>query len=45
MDLLATFAENPLRPALWAGRRRAPAALAAPMRWIEGARGRRRDRP
>jgi ergothioneine biosynthesis protein EgtB len=39
MDLLATFRENPLRPAVWEGAAPAPAALAAPMRWIEGAEG------
>ena len=39
MDLTAAFAENPLHPALWPEAPRAPAALAAPMRWIEGAEG------
>ena len=39
MDLTAAFAENPLHPALWPAAARAPSALAAPMRWIEGAEG------
>jgi ergothioneine biosynthesis protein EgtB len=39
MDLVATFAENPLRPAVWEGILRAPAALPAPMRWVAGAEG------
>jgi ergothioneine biosynthesis protein EgtB len=39
MDLKAAFAENPLHPALWAAAPRAPAGLAAPMRWIDGAEG------
>jgi ergothioneine biosynthesis protein EgtB len=39
MDLKAAFAENPLRPPLWDAAPRAPAALAAPSRWLEGAEG------
>jgi ergothioneine biosynthesis protein EgtB len=39
MDLTATFAENPLHPALWEGRSAAPAALAPPLMWVEGRRG------
>src|SRR3954468_66499 len=39
MDLKAAFAENPLHPALWLAGPRAPAALAAPPRWIEGRQG------
>jgi ergothioneine biosynthesis protein EgtB len=39
MDLLATFAENPLRPAVWQGPAPAPAALAPPIAWLEGAEG------
>jgi ergothioneine biosynthesis protein EgtB len=39
MDLLATFAENPLHPAMWESGARPPAALATPIRWIDGAEG------
>jgi ergothioneine biosynthesis protein EgtB len=39
MDLIAAFAENPLHPALWAAAPRAPAALPAPIRWVEGVTG------
>jgi ergothioneine biosynthesis protein EgtB len=39
MDLTAAFAENPLRPALWESGAAAPAALAPPLAWIEGAAG------
>jgi ergothioneine biosynthesis protein EgtB len=39
MDLLATFAENPLRPALWEGPAPSPAALPAPLAWVEGRQG------
>src|SRR6185436_17796043 len=39
MDLIATFAENPLRPALWERPPPAPAALAAPIAWLDGAEG------
>jgi ergothioneine biosynthesis protein EgtB len=39
MDLNAAFAENPLHPPLWDAAPRAPAALAAPARWIEGMEG------
>ena len=39
MDLTATFAENPLRPALWESAAAAPAALAPPLAWVEGAAG------
>ncbi|HEX2762225.1 MAG TPA: ergothioneine biosynthesis protein EgtB [Allosphingosinicella sp.] len=38
MDMTATFAENPLRPAIWAGEMQAPARV-EPLRWIEGRRG------
>lgn len=38
MDLTATFAENPLRPALWPPEAEPPAA-APPLRWLEGAHG------
>jgi ergothioneine biosynthesis protein EgtB len=39
MDLIATFAENPLHPALWPGESGAPAALARPTRWFNGREG------
>jgi len=39
MDLTAAFAENPLHPPVWTAAPRAPAGLAAPMRWIDGAEG------
>jgi ergothioneine biosynthesis protein EgtB len=39
MDLLATFAENPLRPAVWESPPRSPAALPAPLGWRAGAQG------
>jgi ergothioneine biosynthesis protein EgtB len=39
MDLTAALAENPLRPALWAGSAPAPAALAPDLAWIEGRQG------
>jgi len=39
MDMLATFAENPLRPAVWEGPAPSPAALPAPLAWVEGAEG------
>lgn len=39
MDLLATFAENPLKPAVWPAAPRAPTGLPAPIRWIEGPEG------
>jgi ergothioneine biosynthesis protein EgtB len=39
MDLTAAFAENPLHPALWQAANRAPAALASPIRWVEGREG------
>jgi ergothioneine biosynthesis protein EgtB len=39
MDLTATFAENPLRPALWAAAAPAPAPLAPALEWVEGRRG------
>jgi len=39
MDLTAAFAANPLHPALWRSAPRLPAALAGPVRWIEGAEG------
>jgi len=39
MDLTATFAENPLHPALWEGDGPAPAALAPPIQWLNGREG------
>jgi ergothioneine biosynthesis protein EgtB len=36
MDLTATFSRNPLKPAVWSPEATAPAALPAPLRWIEG---------
>ena len=39
MDLTATFAETPLRPALWESESAAPAAVAQPIRWLEGREG------
>jgi len=39
MDLLATFSENPLRPAAWERPPSAPAALAASVAWRDGAEG------
>jgi ergothioneine biosynthesis protein EgtB len=39
MDLTATFAENPLHPALWEGGGPAPAALAPPLQWLRGREG------
>jgi len=39
MDLLATFAENPLAPALWDSGPRPTAALPPPARWLEGRDG------
>jgi ergothioneine biosynthesis protein EgtB len=39
MDLTATFAENPLKPALWPAASTAPAAVPEPIRWIEGQAG------
>lgn len=39
MDLTATFAENPLRPALWKREGATPAALAPPALWVEGREG------
>ena len=39
MDLAATFAENPLRPAIWESEGSAPAPLAPPVQWIEGVEG------
>ncbi len=39
MDLTATFAENPLRPALWESEAKPPAALASPLHWVEGRQG------
>ena len=38
-DLLHLFAQNPLRPALWSHRPTPPAALAAPMQWVDGETG------
>ena len=42
MDMLAAFAENPLRPAVWKIDAPAPASLQPAMRWIEGESGIRR---
>ncbi len=39
MDLTATFFENPLRPAIWAGEGAAPAAVPAPAGWLTGREG------
>jgi ergothioneine biosynthesis protein EgtB len=39
MDLTATFAENPLHPAVWEKGGASPAALPGPIRWIEGDEG------
>ena len=38
-DILATFAENPLAPAVWDRPRNAPAALPDPIRFIPGREG------
>ncbi|MGZ8998395.1 MAG: ergothioneine biosynthesis protein EgtB [Allosphingosinicella sp.] len=39
MDLLATFAENPLRPAIWHPAPVIPAPLPPPVRWLDGQAG------
>jgi len=39
MDLLATFAENPLLPALWEPAPTAPAGMPPAVRWLDGASG------
>jgi ergothioneine biosynthesis protein EgtB len=39
MDMLATFAENPLAPAVWEAEPRSPRALPGPVGWIEGRSG------
>ena len=39
MDLTATFAENPLRSAVWPAEAPAPAAIPSPPAWIEGREG------
>jgi len=39
MDMLATFAENPLLPALWESGASTPASLPRPVQWIEGKTG------
>ncbi len=39
MDILAAFAENPLRPALWPGPSPAPVPLAPGLGWVEGRAG------
>jgi ergothioneine biosynthesis protein EgtB len=39
MDLTATFFDNPLRPALWAAEASAPAAMPAPVHWLDGQEG------
>jgi ergothioneine biosynthesis protein EgtB len=38
-DMLATFAENPLAPAVWNQPRNIPVAAPEPIRWVEGASG------
>ncbi|MDO6416566.1 ergothioneine biosynthesis protein EgtB [Sphingomonas sp. BIUV-7] len=38
-DLLASFAENPLAPAVWSRPRPTPAPVAGPIGWIEGREG------
>jgi len=39
MDLLATFAENPLAPAAWPAAPAGPSALPPPAKWVEGRDG------
>jgi ergothioneine biosynthesis protein EgtB len=39
MDLLATFAENPLCPVVWDSAPAVPAALPPPIRWLAGREG------
>ncbi len=39
MDLKASFAENPLSPAVWDPLPAAPAVLPAPIQWLEGKEG------
>jgi ergothioneine biosynthesis protein EgtB len=39
MDLTATFAENPLHPAIWEAQGGTPAALARPVQWLRGREG------
>ena len=39
MDMLATFAENPLRPAVWESSPTPPVALPGPAAWVTGAEG------
>ncbi|HEV2079366.1 MAG TPA: ergothioneine biosynthesis protein EgtB [Allosphingosinicella sp.] len=39
MDMLATFAENPVLPAVWETGPSAPTPLPDPVRWIEGTSG------
>jgi ergothioneine biosynthesis protein EgtB len=39
MDLTAALAANPLCPALWEAAKSPPAALPAPIRWVEGREG------
>jgi ergothioneine biosynthesis protein EgtB len=39
MDMLATFAENPLAPAVWPVQPQPPAPAPEPLRWIEGRSG------
>src|SRR3712207_483136 len=39
MDLLAAFAENPLRPATWRASPRAPAAVPGAAQWLRGNEG------
>jgi ergothioneine biosynthesis protein EgtB len=39
MDMLAAFAENPLKPAAWPSPAAPPSALPPPVRWIEGRSG------
>lgn len=39
MDLTATFAENPLQPAVWRAASPGPTAVPSDIRWIEGKEG------
>jgi len=39
IDLTATFADNPLLPALWEAEPRPPCDIASPIQWVGGAQG------